>query len=183
MLRTERKGTISAISSLTDTLANLSKEIGMQHFAPLQCYYRHGRPHGHVCLLTQETTANCVRVQIRAESGRKMQWFIRRLKSVLPDSCRLDAASKDDDNIETCPLRHLPSAVKLLSDAEKVKPTEDEPMIIEETSAETPLDKIRKAFVKKQSKVLALRQERTGGLKIAPEKYQTFQTEFFQLYL
>lgn len=179
-LQTEEIVTVSTLSYASDTFSNSSKSLELKHFASLQCYYGNGS-HGHVCLLVREKKRDQLMIQIRAESTKKMRWFIRRLQDTLADGCQLELR-QSIDQVGICPFRHLSSAVNLLSDAEQVIATpEDEPMVIEdaEQSAETPLDKVRNAFKEKQAKALALSHGKPGNLRIPTEKYLGFQRDYY----
>ena len=106
-----------------------------------------------------------------------MEWFLRSLKSALPDDGNLLLNPDNLDQVVNCPLRHLASSIALLSGVEEECQAEDEPMVIEEAVNETPLEKIRNAFLQKH---LALSRGRPSGnnLKVPVESYQNYLKQY-----
>lgn len=151
----------------------------MHYLASLQCYYSRGLA-GHICVLTEPEGPHRLRIVIRADSKRKMDWFIRSLQSSLPDDGNLLLNPQNLDEVVNCPLRHLASSIALLSDVEEECQADDEPMVIEGAVNETPLDKIRNAFLQKQTKILALNRGRPSGnnLKIPAESYRNYLKQY-----
>lgn len=182
VLQSEKRGLFSTTFSLaSDSFAVLCKAIEMQYFALMQCYYGEGF-YGHVCVLTHAEEETQMKIIVRAESEKKMRWFIQRLKSSLPNGCSFLLESGDEPKeIVSCPLRHLSSAISLLSGAEEEVNTDESPVVVEEqaSSTETPLDKIRQAFLQKHAQTLALSQGKSGNLKMPFDSYQQFQSEYF----
>jgi len=109
-----------------------------------------------------------------------MNWIIRSLQSVLPDDGGLLLNPENLNKVVDCPLRHLASSIALLSGAEEERQLEDELMVIEEAVDETPLDKIRNAFLQKQTKILALSRKQPSGniLKVPTESYRNYLKQY-----
>ncbi len=154
----------------------------MQYLTPMQCFYSHG-VYGPVCILMLDNVCpNRVNMKIRALSETKVNWFIRHLKSALSDDCvfTLTTASAKVAERNFLGMSHLNSALALLSNAEVTNG--DELMVIEEEKAgpaDSPIEKIRREFLKKQSKFLGISKERHGSIKIAIEHYRQFQHSWF----
>jgi len=148
----------------------------------MQCFYSHG-VYGHVCILMLDNVSpNRANMKILALSETKVNWFIRQLKSALSDDCvfTLTTANAKVTERNFLGMSHLNSALALLSNAEVGN--EDELMVIEEETAgpvDSPIERIRREFLKKQGKFLGISKERRGSIKIAIEHYRQFQHSRF----
>jgi hypothetical protein len=182
LLTTEKDTIVSTIfSSAIRSFKKAAQQLDMHYLTPMQCFYGHG-VYGHVCILILDNmTPNRMHVKIRAMTETKMNWFFRHFKSALSDDCmftQTTAVTKVDER-NFPGMNHLNSAIALLSNAEVVN--EDELMVVEETAGpvDSPIEKIRKEFLKKQGKFLGISQERSGNIKIAIEHYRQFQHSWF----
>lgn len=151
----------------------------MQHLSAMQCFYCLG-VYGHVFVLILENNPHRLQLKIRAQSERKIQWFIHHLKLALSEDCTFATTTTiNDSSGHTLPVGHLSSVLSLLSITE-IDDDDDEPMVIEETATtlDSVLDNIRKEFVRKQGKIFGMNKARSSNLKLSLEQYQQIQNSW-----
>ena len=164
-------------SSAIRSFNKAAEQMGMQYLKPMQCFYSLGVC-GHVIVWITDNNPNEVRIKIRAQSERKLNWFKNQMKSVLSDYCKFVPITLVD-TVANIPACHLNSVLSLLSNAEVIK--DDEACMIEETAAplDSALGNIRKEFLRKQGKVLGMTKGRPGSFKIPIDQYREWQDKYY----
>jgi len=169
---------LTTFSSASDNFVRASKQLQLQFLAPMQCYYGSGL-YGRVCITVQDESPNRLRVHVKAQSDKKMQWFIRYLQSALGDDSALNISSKEVKKVVHSPAQRMASSLVLLSSVETQQSVDDEPLEIETSPIDSPLENFRREFLKKQAKVIDLSEGRGGILNVPFSKYREWQANCF----
>lgn len=168
----------TAFSSASDNFVRASKQLQLQFLAPMQCYYGSGL-YGRVCITVQDESLNSLSIHIKAQSDKKMKWFMRSLQSVLGDGSALSTISKEIKKVVNSSFQQMASSIALLSSVDTQQPADDEPLEIEASPIDNPLENFRREYLKKQAKIIDLNQGRGGILNIPFNKYQEWQANCF----
>lgn len=181
LLTSEGDAVVSTIvTSAFRSFKKSTKKLGMDYWTFMQCFYSLG-VYGHVCILMLENNTNSVKIKIRAQSERRLQWFIRNFQSALSDDCSFAQVTVGAQVAEQKfpAMNNLNFAVAMLSNAEV--DSEDNVVLLEETAppVDAAFEEIRKKFLKKQGKLLGMSKERSGNIKISTEHYRQLQRCWF----
>ncbi|KAI9553332.1 hypothetical protein GHT06_021230 [Daphnia sinensis] len=182
LLTAEGDAVVSTIvSPAFRSFRKVTQQLSMDYWASMQCFYSLGEVYGHVCILVLENNANSVKIKIRAQSERRLQWFTRHFKSALSDDCSFSQVTVGDQVAEQKfpAMNNLNFAVAMLSNAEIA--SEDNVGPLEETAPpfDVAFEEIRKEFLKKQGKFLGMSKQRSGNIKISTEHYRQLQRCWF----
>lgn len=181
LLTSEGDAVVSTIvTSAFRSFKKATKKLGMDYWTFMQCFYSLG-VYGHVCILMLENNTNSVKIKIRAQSERRLQWFIRNFQSALSDDCSFAQVTVGAQVAEQKfpAMNNLNFAVAMLSNAEV--DSEDNVVLLEETAppVDAAFEEIRREFLKKQGKLLGMSKERSGNIKISTEHYRQLQRCWF----
>ena len=138
------------IASMTWTKA--FQQLGINHIAPLQCYYGKGIYH-HVIMAILSETLNQLEIGIHTKSTLDMKWIIHSLRTALGDGVTVTPSSSK--NVKEYPFQsQIASVIKLLDGADfeegaAVNSNDNDPVV------SSNIDKIRKEFAMKQLKLLS----------------------------
>jgi hypothetical protein len=104
---------------------------------------------------------------------------MRSLQSVLGDDSALSTISKEIKKVVNSSFQQVASSIALLSSVDTQQPADDEPLEIEASPIDSPLENFRREYLRKQAKVIDVNQGRGGILNIPFNKYQEWQANCF----
>ena len=181
ILDTEVNAVLSTtFTTASDVFIRASKQLELEFLAPMQCYYGLGL-YGHVVVIVQEDTLNCLLIQVKAQCEKRMNWFIRSLQSALSDDGVFSLSSKAIKKVGYSSAQKLTSALALLSNVEtQPLSVDDEPLeVLAGSPIDSPLENFRREFLKKQSKIIDSNKGRRRSLDISYKEYETWQANCF----